>query len=149
MVFVNWIKPEPGETMAHYAGRLKSQITTANPILIGVSFGSMIAVEIAKILNPVCTIIISSTLFSDDLPFLYRLAGKLKFIKIAPSWLIKSSNQLTQNFFFGTKSNSEKKLLSMIIRDTDINFLKWALGSILSWRNDEIPKRLSYTWHER
>ena len=68
----------------------------------------MIAVEIAKILKPVCTIIISSTLFSDDLPYLYRLAARLQLIKIVPSWLIKSSNQITQNFFFGTKSNTGK-----------------------------------------
>jgi len=143
IIHVDWIQPLKNESLNSYAKRLSPIIDDSQPfILIGVSFGGIIAVEIAKILNPVCTIIISSTLFSDDLPFLYRLAGKLKLIKIAPSWLIKSSNQLTQNFFFGTKSNTEKKLLSMIIKDTDPKFLKWAIGSILSWENNQKPERL-------
>ena len=143
IVHLEWIDPEKSETLRNYAKRLSSIINDSQPFaLVGVSFGGMIAVEIAKMLNPICTIIISSTLFSDDLPLLYRLAGKLQLIKIIPSWLIKSSNQITRNFFFGTKSKTEKKLLSMIIKDTDHKFLKWAIGSILSWKNNQKPERL-------
>jgi len=143
VIHVNWINPLKNESLTNYARRLSNIIDTSKQFtLVGVSFGGMIAVEIAKILNPVCTIVISSTVQSKTLPPLYHILGKFQLIKIIPSWLIKASNKLTQNFFFGTKSNSEKKLLSMIVRDTDMNFLKWAIGSILSWRNDEIPKRL-------
>ena len=143
IIHVEWINPLRKESLSEYAKRLSEVIDTSEKFaLVGVSFGGMIAVEIAKILNPVFTIVISSTVQSNTLPPLYKFAGKLKLVEIIPSWLIKSSNRLTQNFFFGTQSNAEKKLLTNIINDTDRRFLKWAIGSILSWRNDLIPQRL-------
>ena len=102
----------------------------------------MIAVEIAKILTPVVTIIISSTMISAQLPGLYRLAGKLGLLKLIPAKLLKSSNKLTQNYYFGTRSGSEKILLSKIIKDTDPYFLKWAIGSILNWKNNVKPEQI-------
>ena len=30
----------------------------------------------------------------------------------------------------------------MIVKDTEPNFLKWAIGSILSWKNTQKPERL-------
>lgn len=143
IIHVDWITPLKNESLTNYAGRLSNVIDISQPFaLVGVSFGGMIAVEIAKILNPMCTIVISSTVLSRNLPVTYQLAGSLNLIKAVPSWLIKASNRLTQNFFFGTKSLIEKKLLSLIIKDTDTRFLKWAISSILSWQNETRPKRL-------
>lgn len=143
VIHIEWIVPIKNESLRNYAKRLSFIIDVSNDfILVGVSFGGMIAVEISKVIAPRCTIIISSTLYSQDLPLLYRFAGKLQLVKLIPSWLIKSSNSLTQNFFFGTKSRSEKQLLRKIIADTDSRFLKWAIGSILSWRNSVRPNSL-------
>ncbi|WP_051584663.1 alpha/beta fold hydrolase [Pedobacter jeongneungensis] len=78
MIHVDWIKPVKNESLSAYAERLSKVIDNAQPFaLVGVSFGGMIAVEIAKILNPVSTIIISSTMLSNHLPVLYRFAGRL------------------------------------------------------------------------
>ncbi|TCD08228.1 alpha/beta hydrolase [Pedobacter frigidisoli] len=143
IIHIDWITPFKNESLMDYAERLSKVIDVNLPFaLVGVSFGGMIVVEISKILNPVSTIIISSAVFSSDLPFLYRLAGKLNLVKFIPTWLLKSSNKLTQNFFFGTKGKSEKMLLGRIISDTDPTFLKWAIGSILSWRNEIKAKNL-------
>ena len=46
--FVKWIIPQDNETIEHYTTRLLDQITTTKPILIGLSFGGIIAVEVAK-----------------------------------------------------------------------------------------------------
>ena len=102
----------------------------------------MVAVEMAKLLNPATKIIVSSTMLSTHLPPLYRFAGKLGLLKFIPAKFLKSSNKLTQNYYFGTRSNSEKTLLSKIIKDTDPYFLKWAIGSILSWKNENRPERI-------
>lgn len=145
MIHVDWISPNKNESLASYAERLSSVIDLTQPFtLVGVSFGGMIAVEIAKILKPATTIIISSTMLSTHLPGLYRFAGKLRLLKFIPARLLKASNKLTQNYYFGTRSSSEKALLSRIIKDTDPHFLKWAIGSILSWRNKIKPKN---TYH--
>ncbi|KRT14269.1 hypothetical protein ASU31_19845 [Pedobacter ginsenosidimutans] len=143
MIHIDWITPNINESLASYAQRLSSVIDLSQPFaLVGVSFGGMIAVEIAKLLNPTTTIIISSTMLSAHLPALYRFAGKLGLLKFIPARLLKSSNKLTQNYYFGTRSSSEKTLLSRIIKDTDPRFLKWAIGSILSWSNKIKPKNI-------
>lgn len=140
IIHVNWITPNKDESLASYAQRLSSVIDLSQPFaLVGVSFGGMIAVEIAKILKPVTTIIISSTMLAAQLPTLYRFAGQLGLLKLIPAKLLKSSNKLTQHYYFGTRSSNEKTLLSKIIKDTDPHFLKWAIGSILSWRNTIKP----------
>ncbi|QIL42466.1 alpha/beta hydrolase [Pedobacter sp. HDW13] len=143
IIHIDWIDPKQNETLAAYAARLGGIIDTSQPFaLVGVSFGGMIAVEVAKILAPIVTVIISSTMISSQLPGLYRFAGKLGLLKFIPAKLLKSSNKLTQNYYFGTRSGSEKVLLSKIIKDTDPYFLKWAIGSILSWKNETRPERM-------
>ncbi|MGN8055292.1 alpha/beta fold hydrolase [Pedobacter sp. 22163] len=143
MIHIDWISPNKKESLASYAERLSKVIDLSQPFaLVGVSFGGMIAVEMAKLLRPATTIIISSTILSTHLPALYRFAGRLGLLKFIPAKFLKSSNKLTQNYYFGTRSNSEKTLLSKIIKDTDPYFLKWAIGSILSWKNENRPERL-------
>lgn len=140
IIHLDWITPNKNESLSAYADRLSRKIDITHPFaLVGVSFGGMIAVEIAKTLKPVNTIIISSTILSTQLPALYRFLGKLRLLKLIPASLLKSSNKLTQNYYFGTRSSSEKTLLSRIIKDTDPYFLKWAIGSILCWKNEIRP----------
>ncbi|SFA59516.1 Pimeloyl-ACP methyl ester carboxylesterase [Pedobacter suwonensis] len=143
VIHIDWIDPHKNESLEAYAERLSQIIDTSRPFaLVGVSFGGMIAVEMAKRLKPVATIIISSTMLSSHLPGLYRFAGKFKLLKFIPAKFLKASNKLTQHYFFGTKSSNEKILLNRIIEDTDPHFLKWAIGSILSWRNKTVPERI-------
>jgi len=109
IVHLDWIPFDRKELMKDYAGRLSRAIDASKPFaLIGVSFGGMIAVEIAKVLKPSVTIIISSTILSKHLPFVYKLVGKLGFLDIIPPHVLKASNNLTRNYFFGTKSSEEK-----------------------------------------
>ena len=44
-----WLPNQPDEPIAHYADRMKAAIRHDNPILLGVSFGGMMAIEIAKL----------------------------------------------------------------------------------------------------
>lgn len=143
IINVEWIEPLKNESLPAYAIRLSKVMDTTRPFaLVGVSFGGMIAVEIAKVLNPTVTIIISSTLKASQLPATYRFAGKLDILKFIPAQWLKSSNKLTQNYYFGTKTSSEKVLLGKIVQDTDPDFLKWAIGSILNWKNETRPENL-------
>lgn len=143
IIHIKWINPDKNETLEVYAGRLSRIIDTSKPFaLVAVSFGGMIAVEMAKLLKPVVTIIISSTMLSSHLPGLYRFAGKFRLLNLIPAKLLKASNKLTQHYYFGTKSTNEKILLNRIIKDTDPQFLKWAIESILSWKNKIKPERI-------
>ncbi|MCZ4245755.1 alpha/beta fold hydrolase [Pedobacter punctiformis] len=143
IIHLDWIEYSESDDMISYAKKLSKGIDHTKPFcIVGVSFGGMIATEIAKILNPKITIVISSIINSKQLPRLYKFSGNLGLLNIIPAAVLKSSNKLTQNYYFGTKLPEEKDLLNKIVEDTDPNFLKWAIGVILAWNNQVRPKNL-------
>jgi pimeloyl-ACP methyl ester carboxylesterase len=135
---ISWIKPSKNESIESYADRLSVQIKSPNPILIGVSFGGMMAIEIAKQIPTENVILISSARTRNEVPVYLRWIGKMGFHKLVPkSWLKKPGKLLF--YFFGVKESNEKELLSEIVRDTNSDFLAWAINSIVCWKNDFIP----------
>lgn len=57
---IEWVNPAENEQIENYAKRLSKQIQTDNPIVIGVSFGGIMAIEIAKLVKTEKIIVISS-----------------------------------------------------------------------------------------
>lgn len=139
VTFVKWITPSKSETIEHYAARILDQITTAKPILIGLSFGGIIAVEVAKLVETEKVILIASAKTRREIPYYYRIAGKMGFHKILPTKLLKRSNCFS-NWFFGTTTAFEEKLLKQILIDTDPIFLSWAIDKIVRWTNQTYPQ---------
>lgn len=144
LVHLDWISALPNESLTAYASRLAANIDTSAPFyLIGLSFGGMLATEIAKQLNPVHTFLISSTPTYKELPWYYRVAGNLRLQKLVPVSLLKQGNTIGLKFL-GAKTDDERALLRQLIIDSDPYFMKWALTCILEWRNKERPKNLTH-----
>ncbi|WP_192348786.1 alpha/beta fold hydrolase [Algoriphagus sp. Y33] len=139
--FVKWIVPQDEETIEHYATRLLDQISATNPTLIGLSFGGLIAVEVAKQIDTQKVILIASAKTKSEIPFYYRFAGRLGLHKLLPTGLLKSSNFVT-NWFFGTSSTFDKQLLKQILIDTDPTFLNWAIDKVTRWTNQTQTKNI-------
>ena len=136
--FIDWIEPLKNESLDSYAKRIAQNLTVPNPSLIGLSFGGMVAVEISKILQTKKIVLIASAKTKSELPEIYQLAGKLKINKLIPNQLLKKHNFIT-NWFFGLETKSDKQLLKRILKDTNPNFLSWAINEILNWKNEEEP----------
>lgn len=134
ITFIKWIVPQDQETIENYATRLLDQITTKKPTLIGLSFGGLIAVEVAKQIDTEKVILIASAKTKMEIPFYYRLAGQLGLHKLLPTRFLKKSNFIT-NWFFGSTSTFDKQLLKQILFDTDPTFLKWAIDKVVRWTN--------------
>lgn len=132
--FIEWIPPTEQESIEKYATRLLTQIDSPKPILIGLSFGGLMAVEIAKQTPTTQVILIASAKSEKEIPYYYRLAGRMSLHRILPSSILKHSNFIT-NWFFGAKSSFEKELLKQILADTDALFLKWAIDKVVRWTN--------------
>ncbi|HLP93323.1 MAG TPA: alpha/beta hydrolase, partial [Saprospiraceae bacterium] len=133
---LHWIAPEAGESLRDYAERMRSQITTENPRLLGVSFGGMIATEISRQMACEGLILVSTATTRNEIPLLYRLAGKLHLHKLLPNIMLKRANVITY-WLFGMKTTEEKQLLASILADTDSTFLSWAINALLCWDNHE------------
>lgn len=143
--FVDWILPIQNESIAEYAKRLVSQINHKQPILIGLSFGGIMAVEVSKIIEVEKVILIASAKNATEIPWYYKIAGKCRLYNMMPISLMKSAN-FVSFWFFGIGSKHEKKLLTTILKDTDDNFLKWAIIQITTWKNQFNPQN-SYHIH--
>ena len=142
-VFLDWILPEKDESLASYALRLAEKIDSSAPFgLIGLSFGGMLAIEIAKQYKPAITILISSVPVAKQLPGYFRMVGKMGLHKIVPVSLLKSSAATKR--FFTREKNADKKLLWEIINESDAGLIRWSVDAILNWQNEIVPQPL---WH--
>ena len=132
--FVKWISPLENESIEKYASRLLHQIKSPRPILIGLSFGGLMAIEVAKQIDTEKVILISSAKTKSEIPYYYRFIGLLGLHKLMPSRLLLHSNFIV-NWFFGVSNRFDKDLLKSILFDTDPIFFKWAIDKIIRWKN--------------
>tara|TARA_R110001592_G_scaffold117602_3_gene319682 strand:+ start:655 stop:1296 length:642 start_codon:yes stop_codon:yes gene_type:complete len=134
--YVDWIEPLNHESLVDYSQRLVGTLKLKTPYsFLGVSFGSMIALEASKTTDPAHTFLVSSAQSSLEIPLIFRLLERTKLYKIIPDRLFRTPNRFT-HYLFGASRLEEKKLLDEIIRSTDVKFLKWAFGAIVKW----VPK---------
>lgn len=137
VTFIQWIDPLKNETIESYAQRISKDFEK-DSVLIGLSFGGMLAVEVTKIIPVQKVILIASAKNKNELPKWFLLAGKLQLNHLFPTFLLKTTNFIT-HWLFGATTSSEKKLLKAIIKDTDSQFLHWAINQIVNWNNETIP----------
>ena len=107
--------------------------------LVGLSFGGMISSEIRKIRRPKKTILLSSAACKDELPLLYRGAGKVQLTKLIPANLMRAPHSLL-HFGMSLKKEENKHLMDSIMEETDRDFLKWAVGAITTWDAIQPPE---------
>jgi pimeloyl-ACP methyl ester carboxylesterase len=144
LVYLDWIPALHNESLVNYAGRLSLKIDTSTPFyLVGLSFGGMLATEMAKKLNPVHTFLISSIPVFKDLPWYYRASGALSLQKLIPLDIMKEGNTIGLRFL-GAKTEEDKALLKQLVIESDPVFMKWALTAILKWRNTERPSNITH-----
>lgn len=58
-----------------------------------------------------------------------------RFHKLVPGFLFAYSGRFTQ-WFFGVKTEAQKKLLAIILKETDPEFRNWAINALLTWNRD-------------
>ena len=136
---LDWISPEKNESLQNYAARLSSSIDLSSPfIIVGLSLGGMLAVEISKQFSPVKTILISSIPCRDHLPVYFKIIGKLSIHKMVPVSVIKRVALMKRKFT--SERSADKKLLSDAIRNSDPVFIKWGMNAVLNWTNKLPPQ---------
>lgn len=143
VTYIQWLTPYANECIENYALRLTAQIKTHKPILIGLSFGGMMATEVAKLIEVEQTILIASAKNRLEIPFYFRLVGTLKLHRLIPIQVFKSHNIFT-NWLFGINRQEDEELLKRIILDTDKTFLAWAIDKIVTWKSIEVHSNLKH-----
>ncbi len=140
-IHLNWIPPLHKESIESYAKRMAERIEEENPIIIGLSFGGMMAIEIAKIISVQQVIIISSAKGKMELPPYFSICRYIPFHKILPIRAI-GLNEKAMLYIFGTRNEEQKQNLINIINNTVEGFNNWAIDRIVKWKNTVVPKNL-------
>ncbi|HEY0299232.1 MAG TPA: alpha/beta hydrolase [Arachidicoccus sp.] len=141
-VYLNWINPLNDETFESYARRLAQQIESGTDfILIGLSLGGMIAVEMNKFLAPKLTILISSAVNKNELSSWTLFLGILGISNLITERMYHTNSFYTDNFL-GIKSVEDHALQKEMLSKAPIEFFHWAIPKIVRWQNEFIPERL-------
>lgn len=136
---IPWLQPLPKETIEAYAKRMMAAIDEENPVLMGLSFGGMLCIEISKQIPVQKIIIISSIKSYTELPLWMKAAGRFKLNKIVP---VRSNHKLSlslQNHFLGITTKEEKEIVAVSRRKHNTKYIQWAVDKILNWKNDWQP----------
>lgn len=137
-VHICWEEPGRQESISGYAQRLTEQITSEYPIIIGLSFGGIIAVEIAKQIATEKIILISSTKNQQEVPTYFQIFRWLPIHRLFPAKFLLWLGQLFAIWFFSLESKDERQLLRAILNDTNAKFMKWAIDQVITWKNELI-----------
>src|SRR5690242_19655575 len=88
--YIKWVKPSKKETLQSYLQKIKEQITVDEPpVLIGVSLGGIMAMELRELMPVEKTIIISSVKTRAEMPAVLNLVHRTGLNNIVPLWLTK------------------------------------------------------------
>ena len=135
---IKWVATDNSETVRDYARKLCDQVDTSEEfVLIGVSYGGMLATEMNNFIQPQKTILISSTATRQELPAILRFLGRIRIINIVPSFLFTAPPFIIF-WIFGINTEEGKRLITEIIEGTDKRFTKRSVKKILEWTNNEV-----------
>ena len=139
---IKWWVSHQNESLKSYALRLSKQIDTSHPfVILGLSFGGMLATEISKVLNPSLTILISSASTRKELPAYFGIVRFLRLWQLLPARWFKPPKRIMKRYF-RLKKNPNRELVKEIMADADPVFIKWAIGAMMMWDNTRAPKNV-------
>ena len=131
------------EKIEDYALRMCSQVQHKNPILVGVSFGGVVAQEMSKIMACEQIVLISSIKNRTELPKGLALIKKTKAYKLFPSYsLFRHLRILQQNCMVKKQKNASTSIKNYLSFRSPL-YLNWAIQQVLCWKqNNSLPNCL-------
>lgn len=146
--YIPHVQPGFGDSIKSYAARLAESIREDNPVLLGVSFGGMLGIEISKIRPLQKLIIVSGIKSSNELPGWMKMVGKLKLNKVLPVRSFKFTERIDNNRL-GITTAEEKELARALRQAADREYIEWGVNAIFNWRNEYIPENVVHIHGEK
>ena len=135
---LEWIEPAaPDEPITEYAARLAAKVGTSIPFLLGgVSFGAVMALEVARHAKPAAVLLIAGWRSPAALPLHARLlAATGPWAPVWPFRLAVRSDIVAR--IFGLHTKEQRRLFADMFRCASPAFLHWAARAIAGWRGAE------------
>lgn len=135
MHYLEWIIPEPDESLSNYAIRMNKNIKHEDIALVGVSFGGVLVQEMSRHLKVKRLIIISSVSSRLELPNRMKIACKTKAYSLAPTSLISQIDRIAK-YAFGANVKKRIYLYKKYLSVNDKKYLDWAIKNMVCWNQD-------------
>ncbi|MCH7525252.1 MAG: alpha/beta hydrolase, partial [Bacteroidetes bacterium] len=134
--WLEWIIPNPEESIENYAKRLSKNVQHENSVLLGVSFGGIIVQEMSKFLTLKKLIVVSSVKNSSELPKRMKIAKRTKAYKLIPTQLISNVEALAK-YAFGETASKRIELYKKYLSVNDKRYLDWAIEQMVCWKQSK------------
>ncbi|MES2678597.1 MAG: alpha/beta hydrolase [Bacteroidota bacterium] len=142
IVHIQYSVPAKKTSLKQYSQILMEQIdTTTNYSFIGMSLGGMICSELAEIMHPQKTIIISSAKCRSELPSRYRFQKNIPLYKLIPKRMIKLGARILQPIVEPDRKKYKAVFKSML-KQKDARFLKRTVAMIVQWEKINCSARI-------
>jgi pimeloyl-ACP methyl ester carboxylesterase len=139
IVYVHWIEPQNNDTLSTYASMLiNAYCIERGSIVIGVSLGGMLTVEIAKQVHLKLAILISSIKTSDEAPWYFSFFRKIPIYRIIPGKLLTSMGMFIKPVF-GHMNKEDGLMFKFMLKSSSPTFIKWAMHAVLNWESKTVP----------
>ncbi|RPD49444.1 hypothetical protein DNI29_01175 [Hymenobacter sediminis] len=137
-----WLTPEPDESLPHYATRMAADLPMdAEGLLVGVSFGGVVGLEINRLRPRLRTVLVSSIPDSSCLPPLLRLIRATGVYRLFPPQWLKLFPRAGQ-WYFGVKNGEEYELFKKILQDMEPVYTRWAIHRLLHWDSTHVGRSI-------
>ena len=144
--YLPWTIPYKNESLRDYACRMGEGMLHPNSIVVGVSFGGIVAQEISQVIPVDKVIIISSVKSQKEFPLF------LKFLKMVPLHrIIKPSLLLKYEVYKYFLRNGKKmeRLKRKYMTFTEDRYLNWAVDNIINWDPQYMVKNIYHLHGDR
>ena len=140
--YLPWKTPQKGEDLSGYASRYADELQGDHkPILVGLSFGGILAIEIGKFIETEKIIIISSTWHRNKMKRVIRMNRYLPAYRyLHPSILHRFVYSLGP--YYGKLNKEETRWYRQMTSDFPRPLTKWILDKVVKWKNVERPSNL-------
>jgi len=139
---ISFLIPEKRETLQHYCQRLSIPINREEEnIYIGVSFGGILAQEIAKEIPPRKIILISSIKSERERPWYFDWIRWFPIHQMIPPVILKKillfiSESVTR------KTAEEQQRFRVMIDEADDRVIQWGITQVANWKQELASKNL-------
>jgi len=140
--------PGPGDDMTAYAARVRDLLALDGPCVVGgVSFGGMLACELAALCHARCALLIASCRSRAAIPRYYWLAERVS--RFLPDGLIRRRCIASSRILARLESlnHQQYRLIRDMSVDVPVLFLRRVGRMILRWDGTSLPSCPRYQIH--
>lgn len=137
-MYIPWLIPARDEEVSSYAFKMAHTIDDSKEfILLGLSFGGIIAQEIAKIKRPRKLILISTIKANSEKPFWIQINRVIPLYKIFPYILLNKGPLVGWFSMVRQCLNPDRPNLARLYSMRDECYTRWAFKQVVYWDSKE------------